>query len=157
MHRRFAPLIAVLVSVAGCGSTPASPSALGVFDRGLAPVLSTSTAASLMGHWSGSIIDPISGEGALSLSFTELTANQAIGTWSATFRNGERFSGRASSAPVVSGNGVVMISDTPLNCAGPTLSFSLINMAVSATELTAGTWRTTCTGVNIGSVRLSKQ
>ena len=152
MNRRLAPVVAVIVSVAGCGgtATPTSPP-------------TTPTVASPAGSWSGVISDPISGDGTAQLTLSEQAPNSLTGTWSATFRNGDSVSGPASAglnAP--SGYGIMLYgSDPQPRCAAPggstLLGFTLINVAVTSSRLNAVAGRTSCNGFSFGSVNLSKQ
>ena len=84
MNLRLAPVVAVMLSVAGCsgGATPISPPP-------------TSSVVSPAGRWSGSISDAISGDGTMQLALSEQAPNSLTGTWSATFKKGDSFSGRA--------------------------------------------------------------
>src|SRR5687767_9682328 len=131
MNRRLAPIVAVIVSVAGCSgnATPTSPA-------------TTSSVLSPAGSWSGSISDPVSGEGTAQLSLSDRAPNSLTGTWSATFKNGDSFSGAAVAglfAPT--GYGVMLYVEPPPPCAGPggsaLLGFTLINVAVTSSRLTA--------------------
>jgi hypothetical protein len=68
MNRRLAPVVAVIVSVAGCGghSAPTSPT-------------TPSSVVSPAGSWSGSISDPISGDGTARLSLGAQAPNSLTG------------------------------------------------------------------------------
>ena len=151
MHRRLAPIVAVIVSVAGCSgnATPTSPT-------------TTSSVVSPAGNWSGSISDPISGDGTAQLSLSAQAPNSLTGTWSATFRNGDRFSGPAVAglfAPP--GYGVMLYVEPAPPCAAPggsaLIGFTLINVAVTSSRLTAVAGRTSCSGTSFGTVSLSRQ
>ena len=156
MNRRLAPVVAVMVSVAGCGGNPTSASPT-----------TTSSVASPAGSWSGSISDPISGDGTAQLSLSDQAPNLLSGTWSATFRNGESFSGPAVASLLQSnGYGIVLYVQPPPPCAtgsGPggstLLSFTLINVVVTSSRLTAASGRLSCSGssLSFGTVNLSKQ
>ena len=153
MNRRLASVVTVIVSVAGCsgGATPPSPT--------------TSSVVSPAGNWSGAISDPVSGDGTAKLSLSDQAANSLTGTWSATFKNGESFAGPAVatlSAP--SGYGITLSVQPPPPCdttSGPgasaLLGYTLINVVVTSSRLTAVSGRVSCSGPGFGSVNLSKQ
>lgn len=148
MNRRVAPLIAVMVSVAGCG--------------GNAPTSPPSSVVSPAGSWSGSISDPISGDGTAQLSLSDRAPGSLAGIWSATFKSGDSFSGPASAglnAP--SGYGIMLYVEPQPSCAGSSasapLGFTLINVAVTSSRLTAVAGRTSCNGFSFGTVNLSKR
>ena len=147
MNRRLAPVVAAIVSVAGCGGndTPTSPT-------------TTSSFVSPAGSWSGSISDPISGDGTAQLSLSD----QLGGTWSATFNNGDSFSGPAAaflSPP--NGYGIMLYVQRQSECTGSSgsalLGFTLIDVAVTPSRLTAVAGRTSCNGFSFGTVNLSKR
>lgn len=151
MNRRLAPVVAVIVSVAGCSgnATPTSPT-------------TTSSLVSPAGSWSGSISDPISGDGTAQLSLIDQAPNSLTGTWSATFKDGDSFSGPASAglnAPT--GYGIMLYVEPQPPCAGPggsaLLGFTLINVVVTSSRLTAVAGRTSCNGFSFGTVNLSKR
>jgi hypothetical protein len=151
MYLRLAPVVAVMLSVAGCsdGGIPTSPP-------------TTSSGGSPAGSWSGSISDAISGDGTMQLALSEQAPNLLTGTWSATFKNGDSFSGPASAglyAPT--GYGIMLYVEPPPPCAGPggsaPLGFTLINVAVTSSRLTAVAGRTSCNGASFGTVSLSMQ
>jgi hypothetical protein len=157
MNRRFSLFVAVMVSVAGCSgnATPTSPSPP-----------TTSTVVSPAGSWSGSISDPISGEGTTQLSLTDQAANSLTGTWSAMFRNGDSFSGPVVATPVQPNDYLITLSVQPLPpCASESgaggstlLAFTLINVVVTSNRLTAVSGRLSCSpGFRFGTVNLSKQ
>jgi hypothetical protein len=151
MNRRFARVVAVMLSVAGCSGN-ASPT----------PPTTTSSVVSPAGTWSGSISDPVSGDGTAELSLSDRAPNALAGTWSATFRNGDRFSGPASAAVnAPTGYGIMLYVDPQPSCAGPggsaLLGFTLINVAVTSNRLTAVAGRTSCNGFSFGTVNLSKR
>jgi len=153
MNRRLASVVAVIVSVAGCGggATPASPT--------------TSSVVSPAGNWSGAISDPVSGDGTATLSLSDQAANSLTGTWSATFKNGESFSGPAvATLSTPSGYGITLSVQPPPPCdttSGPgasaLLGYTLINVVVTSSRLTAVSGRVSCSGPGFGSVNLSKQ
>jgi hypothetical protein len=151
MNHRLAPVVAVIASVAGCSgnATPTSPP-------------TTSSFVSPAGSWSGSISDPISGDGTAQLSLSEQAPNSLTGTWSATFKNGDTFLGPASAglnAPT--GYGIMLYVEPQPPCAGPggsaLLGFTLINVLVTSSRLTAVAGRTSCNGFGFGTVNLSKR
>ncbi len=150
MSRRLAPVIAVILC-AGCGSaTPASPT--------------PSSVVSPAANWSGSISDAISGGGTMQLALSETTPNALSGTWSVTFKNGDSFSGPAVAEPVLpTGYGVTLYVQQPLApCqTGPVggsapLSFTLINVVATSSQLTAVSGRLSCNGYTFGTVTLSR-
>jgi hypothetical protein len=161
---RFVPVIAAMLSIAGCGgNTPASP----------AP---TSPVVSPAGSWSGAISDPISGDGSMQLALSEvsppsLTGTSLTGSWSATFKNGDSFSGSAVAGLYTpNGYGITLYVLTPLApcLTGPgggsaPLGFTLIEVVVTSSQLSAVSSRTSCngpvgaTGGVFGTVHLSKQ
>ena len=151
MNRRLAPVVAVMLSIAGCtgNTTPTSPT-------------TPSSVVSPAGNWSGSISDPISGDGTAQLSLSDQTPNSLTGTWSATFKNGDSFSGPASaSLNAPTGYAIMLYVDPQPSCAGPAasapLGFTLINVAVTSSRLTAVAGRTSCNGFRFGTVDLSKR
>jgi len=151
MNRRFAPVVAVIVSVAGCGGndTPTSPT-------------TTSSFVSPAGSWSGSISDPISGDGTAQLSLTDQGQNRLSGTWSATFRNGDSFSGPAfAELTPPTGYGMMLYVLPQSECTGSSgsalLGFTLIEVAVTSSRLTAVSGRLSCNGFSFGTVNLSKR
>jgi hypothetical protein len=156
MKRRLAPIfaIAVMVGAGGCGSNPAPASPT-----------TTSSVLSPAGNWSGSISDPISGEGTASLSLGEQAPNALTGTWSATFKNGDSFSGPAVAQLLAPGYGIFLYVQPPPPCAtgqgagGPTtvVNFGLINVVITSTQLTAISGRLSCSGVSFGTINLSRQ
>ena len=89
VNGRLAAIIGVILGVAGCGSsaTPTSP---------VAPTSPVTQTGSLVADWSGTISDAISGDGTIQLALSEEASNSPnslAGTWEATFKNGDRFSG----------------------------------------------------------------
>jgi hypothetical protein len=156
LNRRLAPVVAVMLSVAGCSgsATPTSPT-------------TTSSVVSPAGSWSGSISDAISGDGTIQLALIEQVANAPIGTWSATFKNSDSFSGHAVASLVSNGYGIILYVDQPLPpClldSGPPggsapVYFVLINAVVTSSRLTAVVGRLPCSGgLVFGTVSLSKQ
>jgi hypothetical protein len=153
MNRRLASVVTVIVSVAGCsgGATPTSPT--------------TSSVVSPAGNWSGAISDPVSGDGTVKLSLSDQAANSLTGTWSATFKNGESFAGPAvATVSAPSGYGITLSVQPPPPCdttSGPgasaLLGYTLINVVVTSSRLTAVSGRVSCSGPGFGSVNLSKQ
>jgi hypothetical protein len=148
-----------MLSVAGCGGsgTPTSPT-------------TTSSVASPAGSWSGSISDAISGDGTMQLALSEQATNSLnslAGTWAATFKNGDSFSGPAGAGLYLpNGYGIMLyVQQPPPPCAtgsGPggsaPLSFTLINVVVTSSRLTAVAGRLSCSGGPVfGTVSLSKQ
>jgi hypothetical protein len=151
VNRRVAPIVAVMMSVAGCSGsgTPTVPTL-------------TPSVASPAGHWSGAISDPISGDGSVQLSLSEQARDLLTGTWSATFKTGDNLSGPASAGLYPStGYGIMLYVEPQPPCAGPdpsaALGFTLINVAVASSTLTAVAERTSCNGITFGTVNLSKQ
>lgn len=150
MNLRLAFVLGVMLSVAGCsgGAVPTSPT-------------TTSSGGSPAGGWSGAITDAISGDGTMQLALSEQAPNSLTGTWSATFKNGDSFSGLAVAglfAPT--GYGIILNVDPQPSCAGPggaaPLGFTLINVVVTSNRLTAVAGRTSCNGLSFGTVSLSK-
>jgi len=152
MNRRLAPVVAVMLSVAGCSgsTTPTSPT----------------TTSSPAGSWSGSIRDAISGDGIMQFALSEQASNSLTGTWSATFKNGDSFSGPASAGLFLpNGYGITLyVQQPPPPCAtgsgsggSAALSFTFINVVVTSSRLTAVSGRTSCNGASSGAVNLSKQ
>ena len=157
MNRRLAPVVAVIVSVAACGgsATPTSPTT------------TTPVVVSPAGSWSGTISDPISGEGTAQLSLSDQAPNLLSGTWSAMFRNGDSFSGLAFASLFRPNEYGITLSAQPQppcvsrsGLGGSTPSgFTLINVVVTASRLTAVSGRLSCSGPGFafGTVNLSKQ
>jgi hypothetical protein len=151
MNLRLVPTVAVMLCVAGCsgGGMPTSPP-------------TTPSVVSPAGSWSGPIIDAISGDGTMHLALSEQTPNSLTGTWSATFTNGDRFSGPAVAGLFgPTGYGIILSVDPPPPCAGAggpaPLGFTLINVVVTSDRLTAVSGRTSCNGPSFGTVSLSRQ
>jgi hypothetical protein len=147
---RLRIVVAVVLSIAACGggATPSSPTP-------------SSSGVSPAGSWAGSISDAISGDGTMQLALSEQAPNSLNGTWSATFKSGDSFSGSAVAglfAPT--GYGIMLYVDPAPPCAGPgasaALGFSLINVAITSNRLTAVAGRTSCNGLSFGTVNLSK-
>ncbi len=153
MNRRLASVVAAIVSVVACSgtTTPTSPT--------------TSSVVSPAGNWSGTISDPVSGDGTAKLSLSDQAANSLTGTWSATFKNGESVSGPAvATLSVPSGYGITLSVQPPPPCdtasgagASALLGYTLINVVVTSSRLTAVSGRVSCSGPGFGSVNLSKQ
>jgi predicted small lipoprotein YifL len=163
---RLVPVIAAMLGIAGCGGkTPTSPP--------------PSSVISPVGSWLGSISDPISGDGAMQLTLSEVsppsqTGTSLTGTWSATFKNGDGFSGSAVAGLYVpNGYGITLYVQIPLppcltepGAGSAPLGFTLIEVVVTSSQLTAVSGRTSCngpagsTGAQLslfGMVHLSKQ
>lgn len=155
MRRRLAVIVAVIMSLAGCGGndSPGSPT--------------TPSAGSPAGSWSGAFSDPVSGEGTAQLSLSDDGRGSLTGTWSAAFRNGERFSGPAVATLVRTNSyGVTLFVEPPPPCAGggagsggsALLGFTLINVVVTSNRLSAVAGRLSCSGgPSFGTVNLSRQ
>lgn len=156
MNRRLAPVVALMLGAAGCtGGTATSP----------APAV-----VSPVGNWSGSISDAISGDGTIQLTLIEQASgsfNSLAGTWAATFKDGESFSGPAVAGLYTpSGYGAMLYVGQPLppclTGTGPggsaLVSFTLINVVVTSSQLTATASRLSCSGGPVfGTIGLSKQ
>ena len=143
-------LVAAVMVLAGCSddAPPTSP-----------PPASVTSPA---GNWSGSISDAISGDGTAQLSLTEQAPNTLTGTWSVTFKNGDRFLGPAAAGLFAStGYGVVLSVEPVQTCSGTDgsalIGFALINVAITPSRLTAVTGRISCNGTSFGTVNLAKQ
>jgi hypothetical protein len=139
-----------MLSVAGCsgGAVPASPT--------------TTSQGSPAGRWSGSISDAVSGDGTVQLALSEQSPNSLTGTWSATFKNGDRFSGPAVGGLFSpTGYGIMLYVEPRPPCTGPVgsapLGFTLIDVVVTSNRLTAVAGRTSCNGPSFGTVSLSTQ
>ena len=152
MNRRLAPIVALMVSAAGCGGDATPPT-------------SPTTTVSLVspaGNWSGSISDAISGDGTLQLTLSERASNTLTGTWSAKFKDGDSFAGLSGAGLFAStGFGIVLYVDPPPPCEGrgpsDPLMFTLFDLAVTSSRLTAVVGRLSCNGSSFGTVNLSKQ
>jgi hypothetical protein len=150
---RVAVAVAVIMSLAGCGGSDT---------RALPPT--TPSAASPAANWTGTISDPIFGNGTAGLSLGDDGRGALTGTWSATFANGNRFSGPAAASLVRPNNyGITLYVEPPPPCAGDgsggseLLGFTLINVAVTSSRLTAIAGRLSCSGPGFGSINLSRQ
>lgn len=150
MNLRLAPVVTVMLSLSACsgGAVPASPT--------------TSPPVSPAGSWSGSIRDAISGDGTMQLALNEQAPNSLTGTWSAKFNGGDSFSGLSTAglfAPT--GYGIMLYVDPQPRCAEPggsaPIGFTLINVVVTSSRLTAVAGRTSCSGATFGTVSLSRQ
>jgi hypothetical protein len=88
------------------------------------------------------------------LSPPTLTGTSLTGTWSATFKNGDSFSGPAGAGLYLpNGYGITLTVQTPVPpCeTGPgggsaPLGFTLINVVVTSSRLTAVSGRISCNG-----------
>jgi hypothetical protein len=153
-HRRCRPVVvvAVLSVLAGCGgsSSPTSP----------APP----SPASPAGTWSGTIRDPVSGDGAVRVSLDENLPGSLSGTWSVTFADGGPLSGPAAAVKVLGdAYGITMYVEPPPSCDTASgsdglalLGFQLIEVVVTPSGLTAVAGRLSCSGLSFGSIELSK-
>lgn len=144
--------LAVLVSiVAGCGgSGPSVPTPM-------QPTAVTSPA----GNWSGTMKDPVFGDGTLQMSLAE-QSGMLVGAWSATYKSGGKASGRSVATLVQGGYGITLYADpTPTCAAGQSalLVYTFINVVVTSQRLTATLTPLSCSGpvFVFGSVDLSKQ
>lgn len=170
MTRRLAPIVAVIVSLAGCGggsrSLPTSPT-LSELRRTTTistptPTTPTTSSGSPAGTWSGSITDPVSGVGTVQLSLTEVPPNSLLGFWSVDFRNPDSATGTAVGSLASSGYAIAMNVQPP-PCApgsgGPALiGFTLVNIIVTSTRLTADSLRISCSATSLGpAISLSKR
>src|SRR5207248_2071811 len=130
MSRRLAPFAALMLSAAGCGDpTPT------------APIVTTPSVLPAAGSWLGSIIDGASGEGTLQLALSEQASSGNVhsltGTWAATFKNGDSFSG-----PAAAGTGIGLAVQPQPSCAigsggSAARNFNLVEVVVSSSRLTA--------------------
>jgi len=154
MNRRIAPIVALVVAqicgLAGCNGS----------GRVTAPT-PISSSVSPAGNWSGTIADPVSGEGTVNLSLSELPPN-LTGTWSAAFKNGDSFSGPATASQFEPPNyGIMLYVNPPPQCTSPggqaALGYTLVNVSVTSTTLTAGAMRINCSGFSFGSISLTRQ
>lgn len=164
MTARLVSLITVAMAVAGCGHavSPTSPTLVVPTPPVLvAPsVLATPPSpVSPAGNWSGSISDAISGDGTAQLSLNGEAGATLTGTWSAAFKSGERLSGPAFAAQS-SGYVISLVVDPQPLCGSPSspaaLAFTLINVALTSSRLTAATGRISCNGPSFGRVDFSK-
>lgn len=170
MNRRLVPIVAVLVSLAGCGggvtrTLPTGPTLPQLRPTTTTPAIPTPTpttsSASPAGNWSGSITDPVSGVGTVQLSLTEVPPDSLLGFWAVDFRNPDSATGTAVGS-LVSGEYAVAMNVQPPPCApgsggSALLGFSLVNIVVTSNQLTADFVRISCSGVSLGSVSLSKR
>jgi hypothetical protein len=148
MNRRLTPIIVVMLSVGGCGGNATAPT--------------TTSPSSPSGNWSGSISDQVSGDGSARLSLSDQAPNALVGTWSATFRNGDSFSGPAvANLLIPNGYAITLAVDPQPPCSTGSepdlLGFTLINVVVTSRQLTAVSGRLSCSGPSFGTVNLSKQ
>jgi hypothetical protein len=138
----------LMLTLAACSGSP-SPGAP-----------TPSPGGSPAGSWSGTIADPVSGEGVLQLTLDD-GGQTLVGTWSATFRNGDRISGAAYAFAVPTGYGIMLSADPQPTCTATSspalLGYTLINVAVTSNRLSATAGRTSCNGFGFGSLSLSKQ
>jgi hypothetical protein len=96
----------------------------------------------------------------MQLSLSDQAPNSLTGTWSATFKNGDSFSGPAVAGMFApTGYGVMLYVDPQPSCAGGSaaLGFTFVNVAVTSSRLTAVAGRTSCNGTSFGTVALAKQ
>ena len=162
--KRVVPLLAVVVSLWWLGGCSGSHT--------LTSPTTTSAVVSPAGSWSGSISDAISGDGTVQLALSELPPSPLngatlTGTWSATFRNGDSFSGPAAGGlypPKDYGISLYVqtpsppcLTDSGSSSGSAPLSFTLIRVVVTSTRLTAVSGRLSCNGSTFGTVTLSKQ
>lgn len=145
MIRRLVLVVVAILSVAGCDSAPTAPSA-----------------ATLEGTWSGTISDPVAGNGTARVTLSTEAQFQVRGTWSATFSNGATASGLAGGGPVgVGGYMLTLYADPPPSCdtngSLDLLSYQLINLSVTSSRFTATSLRLSCSGPGFGSLNLTRQ
>jgi hypothetical protein len=159
-----AVVIAAVVIAAGCGgsATPSSPTPTLPIPTSSTPT--SPAAVSPAGNWSGAISDPVLGEGTARLSLTEAAPDLFFGSWSATFTSGGSLSGMAVAALTSRGYGITLNVDPPPACAGGSgtggsnlLAYTLIQVVVTSTRLSAVAGRTACAGLGFGTIDLSKQ
>ena len=101
----------------------------------------------------------------MQLVLTEQAANALSGTWSATFKNGDSFSGLAVAELFSYGYAIILYVQQLAPCetgSGPggsaPIGFTLINVAVTSSQLTAVAGRLLCTGGPLfGTINLAKQ
>ena len=102
----------------------------------------------------------------LALSEPALTGAPLTGTWSATFKNGDSFSGSAVAGLAANGYLIILNIQAQLLPCGTApggggaalIGFSLINVVVTSSKLTAVSERVSCSGAPlVGTVTLSKQ
>jgi hypothetical protein len=154
MYRWLPPIFALVAILAGCGG-PQPP----------AGVMSPTPASSPAGNWSGTVKDAVSGDGTLQLSLAASTSATLSGTWSATFRTGDRVEGPAvATRDERTAYGIILHVAPPPPCttasgsgASALLGYTLVNLAVSSTTLSADLARLSCSGVGIATITLSKQ
>lgn len=149
MSLRPAWSVAAMLSIAGC-------SGVGM------PTLPTPSPVSLAGTWSGPVVDAVSGDGTMHLALSTPAPNTLSGTWSAGFINGHSFKGPAvATLSTPTGHSITLFLDPPSTCTGSSgstlVGFTLINVVVTSSRLTAVTARTSCDGVSFGTVSLSRQ
>jgi hypothetical protein len=152
MNVRLALLGVLMSIVAGCGgSGPSAPTPI-----------QTSAPSSPAGNWSGTLKDPVAGEGTMQMSLAD-QSGVLKGTWSATLESGAKASG-ASVATLAQGGYSIILYPDPTACAttnepGLLLLYTLSNVAVTSQRLTAVLMRFSCSGpvFAFGSVDLSKQ
>jgi hypothetical protein len=164
MNRRFALVFAVILGVTGCGgkTTPTAPTAA---DTTLSSRPAPPSAAALVGNWSGSISDPVAGNGTMQLSLSQQAAAGLAATWSMTFQNGVRISGiGVADAFLPNTYGIILYVDSNPACdassgsgASATLGFTLLNIVVTSSRLTADAARLSCSGPALGTIALSRQ
>ena len=175
MNRRLASIVAAMISVAGCGgkSTPTSPTTSNVpvvivgtpVTTPTQPALPTTPPsaplpASLVGNWSGQIVDPVSGNGTAQLSLGVMTPTGQPGTWSVTFTSGERLSGVVVAGLGTDGYGMLWYGAEPQPCGSEAVPIviSLLDVVVASNRLSGVTGRFACSGrLSFGSVSLSRQ
>lgn len=160
--RGLSLLVGAVLILSGCAGevTPASPS----------PDTGRSTGSGA-GVWSGSVSDPVEGEGAVRLSLSEqpagpngvATPGALVGTWAFTFRNGASVAGRAEGHLGGTNNFGLILWPEPLqDCQGRPGSsglayYSLVKASVTSSRITAALNRATCAGLSVGSVNLARQ
>jgi len=102
----------------------------------------------------------------MQLSLSDYAPNSLSGTWSAMFKNGESFSGPAVAGQYFSIEYGIILNVMPQPCATTSglvgsglVNFTLINVVVTSSRLTAVTGRVSCSGISstFGTVNLSKQ
>lgn len=154
--------LAALLLTAGCSNeaTPVSPSP--------SPAPSSGTGA---GAWTGSVNDPVAGEGTGRLVLVEQPVGQngvtlagtLSGTWAFTFRNGETVAGPAEGRlGPESGFGLILTPNPRLECSArsgsPGLAlYQLTNSLVTSSRMTAVLTRMSCGAMTFGTASFVRQ
>src|SRR5262249_38875025 len=129
--------LTVAIVTGGCGSSP-SPTAI---------------SDPYAGNWSGTIVDDISGVGALKFGLIAQPGGGVVGTWATTFPDVSNNEGGNVSATVA----LVPVQFT-LTCAQtPSRGAAIVAMTLSGNRMSGTYSAVACNGIRRGGMELTKQ